>query len=212
MNEDEVVTGDALDDGEPSEEDFEDYTGNAGLTLERWDHRAAIVIWSRERHFAVLCGAGTQAAIGGLDAMVKGLRRGSREQREATRRDGLQFAGAVIDGWKPPGTTWFGDADAKVDRGLFSKLLCKLDDPGLMSCFLSEVLPNDGSAGLHREFAKLCRRHGLSGFEAELAQTIVAASEATLLRNAKLLHLLCRQPDHDKRNLSRFVGIEEGLG
>ncbi|MDD9981097.1 MAG: 2OG-Fe(II) oxygenase [Gammaproteobacteria bacterium] len=200
VDEDEVVTGDALDDGEPSEEDFEDYTGNAGLTLERWYRRAAIVIWSRERHFAVLCGAGTQAAIGGLDAMVKGLRRGSREQREATRRDGLQFAGAIIDGWKPPGTTWFGDSDAKVDRSLFSKLLCKLDDPGLMRRFLSEILPNDGSAELHREFAKLCRRHGLSGFEAELAQAIGAASEATLLRNAQLLHLLCRQPDHDKRD------------
>ena len=63
VDDDEVVTGDALDDGEPSEEEFEDYTGNAGLTLERWYHRAAIVIWPRERHFAVLCGAGTQAAI-----------------------------------------------------------------------------------------------------------------------------------------------------
>ena len=198
VDEDEVVTGDALDDGEPSEEEFEDYTGNAGLTLERWYHRAAIVIWPRERHFAVLCGAGTQAAIGGLEAMVKGLRRGSKEQREATRRDGLQFAGAIIDGWKPPGTTWFGDSDAKVDRSLFSKLLCKLDDPGLMRRYLSEILPNDGSAELHREFAKLCRRHGLSGFEAELAQAIDAASEATMLRNAQLLHLLCRQPDHDR--------------
>ena len=51
---------------------------------------------------------------------------------------------------------------------------------------------------LHRDFAKLCRRKGLSGFEAELTQAIDAASEATLLRNAQLLHLLCRQPDHDK--------------
>ena len=198
VEDDEVITGDALDDAEPSEEEFEDYTGNAGLTLERWYHRAAIVIWPRERHFAVLCGAGTQAAIGGLEAMVKVLRRGSKEQREATRREGLQFAGAIIDGWKLPGTRWFGDGDDKADRSVFSKLLCKLDDPGLMRRFLSEIVPNDGSAEIHHEFAKLCRRHGLSGFEAELAQAIDAPSEATLLRNAQLLHLLCRQPDHDK--------------
>ena len=165
VDDDEVVTGDALDDGEPSEEEFEDYTGNAGLTLERWYHRAAIVIWPRERHFAVRCGAGTQAAIGGLEAMVKGLRRGSREQREASRRDGLQFAGAIIDGWKSPPTRWFGDGDDKADRSVFSKLLCKLDDPGMMRRFLSEIVPNDGNAELHHEFAKLCRRHGLS-FEA----------------------------------------------
>ena len=198
VNDDEVITGDALDDAEPSEEEFEDYTGNAGLTLERWYHRAAIVLWPRERHFAVLCDAGTQAAIGGLEAMVKVLRRGSREQREATQRDGLQFAGAIIDGWKSPGARWVGDRDDKADRSVFSKLLCKLDDPGLMRRFLSEIVPNDGSAKLHHEFAKLCRRHGLSGFEAELTQAIDAPSEATLLRNAQLLHLLCRQPDHDK--------------
>ena len=76
VDDDEVVSGDALDDGEPSEEDFEDYTGNAGMTLERWYHRAAIVIWPRDRHFAVLCGAGTEAAVGGLEAMVKATEAG----------------------------------------------------------------------------------------------------------------------------------------
>ena len=198
VNDDEVVSGDALDDGEPSDEDFEDYTGNAGMTLERWYHRAAIVIWPRDQHFAVLCGAGTEAAVGGLEAMVKALRRGSKAQREAKRRDCLQFAGAIIDGWKSPGTQWFGDSDDKFDRSLFSKLLRRLDDPGLMRRFLSEIVPSDGSAELHRDFAKLCRRHGLRAFEAELAQALDAASQATLLRNAKLLHLLCCQPDHDK--------------
>ena len=200
VDEDEVVAGDALDDAEPSEEEFEDYTGNAGLTLERWYHRAAIAVWPRERHFAVLCGAGTQAAIGGLEALVKELGQGSGEQREATRRDGLQFAGAIIDGWNPRSPMWFGGGgnDAKADRSLFSKLLCKLDDPGLMRRFLCEIVPHDGSAELHGELAKLCRRHGLSGFEAALARAIDAASEATLLRNAQLLHLLCRQPALDE--------------
>lgn len=209
VDDDEIVTGDALDDGDPSEEEFEDYTGNAGLTLERWYHRAAIVIWPRERHFAVLCGAGTQAAIGGLEAMVKGLRRGSKEQREAARRDGLQFAGAIIDGWKPSALRWVGDIDGKADRSVFSKLLCKLDDPGLMRRFLSEIVPNDGSAEIHHEFAKLCRRHDLGAFEAELARVLDAASEATLLRNAKLLHLLCRQPDHDKADAAACTRLCE---
>ena len=197
VDDDEVVSGDALDDGEPSEEDFEDYTGNAGMTLERWYHRAAIVIWPRDQHFAVLCGAGTEAAVGGLEAMVKETRRGSKAQREAKRLDCLQFAGAIIDGWQSPGARWSGDDD-KFDRSLFSKLLCRLDDPGLMRRFLSEIVPGDGGAELHRDFAKLGRRHGLRAFEAELALAIDAASPATLLRNAELLHLLCRQPDHDK--------------
>ena len=196
----EVVTGDALDDGDPSEEEFEDYTGNAGMTLERWYHRAAIVIWPRDRHFAVLCGAGTQAAIGGLEAMVKGLRRGTKQQREATRRDCLEFAGAIIDGWKSTDVRWYRDEDQRTARAGFSRLLCRLGDPGLMRRFLSEIVPNDGSAELHADFAKLARRHGLSTFEAELVQTLDAPTPATLLRNARLLHLLCRQPDHDKHD------------
>ena len=196
----EVVTDDPLDDGEPSEEEFEDYTGNAGMTLERWYHRAAVVIWPRERHFAVLCGAGTQAAIGGLEAMVKGLRRGTKQQREATRRDCLEFAGAIIDGWKSTDFRWYRDEEQRAVRGGFSKLLCRLDDPGLMRRFLSEIVPNDGSAELHGDFAKLARRHGLSAFEAGLAQALDAPSPATLLRNARLLHVLCRQPDHDKHD------------
>ena len=48
------------------------------MTLERWYHRAAIVIWLRDQHFAVLCGAETEAAVGGLEAMVKALRRPAR--------------------------------------------------------------------------------------------------------------------------------------
>mgnify|MGYP000179807652 CR=1 FL=1 len=45
---------------------------NAGMTIERWYHRAAVVIWPRERHFDVLCGAGTDAAIGISKAQMVG--------------------------------------------------------------------------------------------------------------------------------------------
>ena len=53
---DEVVTGDALDDGDPSEEEFEDYTGNAGLTLERWYHRACETFERDNRNLSRIVG------------------------------------------------------------------------------------------------------------------------------------------------------------
>ena len=123
----EVVAGGPLDDGEPSEEEFEDYTGNAGMTLERWYHRAAVVIWPRGRHFAVLCGVGTQAAIGGLagdgegaaqrneaaaggDAQrLPGVRRGHYRRLEAdgprlvSRRGAQSRPGRVLEAALPPG-------------------------------------------------------------------------------------------------------------
>jgi len=75
LDEDDIVSEAPLDYGDPDSEDFEGFTGNAGMTLERWYHRAAIVLWPRDKHFAVLCGAGTDAAIGGLQPPVNRLKR-----------------------------------------------------------------------------------------------------------------------------------------
>ncbi len=40
----EVIPPDSLTNVEP-EEDFEGYTGNAGMTLDRWYHHAAVILW-----------------------------------------------------------------------------------------------------------------------------------------------------------------------
>lgn len=197
LDDGEIVADAAFDTNNPSEEELQGYTGNEGITLARWYHRAAVLIWPREHHFSVLCSAGTEAAIGGLEAMVKALKRTSGTQREARRLDCLKFAGAIIDSWALPRSGWFDDSNGETDRSVFSKLLSTLDDPDLMRRFLSEVVPNDGGIMFPREFVKFYRRHGLASFEAELAQVIGAVTEMTLLRNAELLSLLCRQPDND---------------
>ncbi len=202
LDDDEIVTNAALDANDPNEEEFEGYTGNEGMTLARWYHRAAVLIWRREQHFSVLCGAGTEAAIGGLEAMVNALERASGVQRAARKLDCLKFAEAILDSWQPSRSNWFDDGNGETDNGetdrnVFSMLLSTLDAPDLMRRFLSEVVPNDGDIRFTREFVKFYKRHGLAGFEAELAQVIGAVTEVTLLRNAELLHLLCHQPAND---------------
>ncbi|MDE0405096.1 MAG: 2OG-Fe(II) oxygenase [Nitrospira sp.] len=201
LDDGEIVAA-AFDTNNPSEEELQGYTGNEGITLARWYHRAAVLIWPREHHFSVLCRAGTEAAIGGLEAMVKALKRASGMQWAAQRMDCLKFAGAIIDNWVLPCSGWFDDSNGETDRSVFLKLLGTLDDPDLMRLFLSEVAPNDGGIKFPREFVKFCKRQGLAGFEAELAQVIGAVTEITLLRNAELLSLLCRQPDNDVDDLA----------
>jgi hypothetical protein len=66
----EIVSNVPREDWDLGREEFEGYTGNAGMTLERWYHRAAIVIWPKENNFRVLCDAGTDAPISGLKSMV----------------------------------------------------------------------------------------------------------------------------------------------
>jgi hypothetical protein len=201
LDETEIVTDTALDAGDPSEEDFEDYTGNAGMTLERWYHRAAVVIWPREKHFAVLCEAGTDASIGGLEAMVERLRQASNAHQVAQRQECLTFASNIVDTWESAHGRQSWDKPDKIDRNIFSGLLCELDDPALVRRFLSQILPVDGEIQLDAAFVKLCKRHGWQNIEADLLVIIAAAKVETLIRNAGLLRLLCRQRD---KNLERI--------
>ena len=200
--ESEIIADALLDAGDPSEEDFEDYTGNAGMTLERWYYRAAVVIWPRAEHFAVLCGAGTDAALGGLEPMVKRLLRVRKADREILRQECLRFAAAIIDTWQPAhgGESW--EQEDKVDRNLFPRILCELNDPDLVHSFLDQVLRVDGAVQLDGEFVTFCKRHGWSSFGRELQSVIEASEPETLVRNANWLWLLCRQRDKNPERLA----------
>ena len=51
-------------DLEPFESEHEGYTGNAGNTVEHWYHRAAVVLWPRERTFIIRAKASPRWGIG----------------------------------------------------------------------------------------------------------------------------------------------------
>ena len=55
----------------PFDSHYEGYTGNEGNTLERWYHRAAIVMWPRTRAFAVRAQASPSWAIEQIDAALE---------------------------------------------------------------------------------------------------------------------------------------------
>jgi hypothetical protein len=218
LDEDEIVADAALDEDEPSREDFEGYTGNEGMTLERWYHRAAVVIWPRSRHFQVLSGAGTEASIGGLEAMVKRLKRAKKAEREGLRRECLSFASAIIDSWNAAGRGYRREEPEGVDRNVFPKLLVELDDPELVRRFLVKVLAADGAIEVDPSLAEFCTRRGWASFEGELATVLGTATAATVVRNAALLRTLCVRRDKNperievcRRLCERSVGALEAF-
>jgi len=171
------------------------------MTLDRWYHRAAVVIWPRSRHFQVLSGAGTEASIGGLEAMVKRLKRAKKAERDGLRRECLSFASAIIDSWKASGHRYWREEPEGVDRNVFAKLLVQLDDPDLVHRFLVKVVPADAAIKLDRSLAAFCTRHGWAGLEGELAAVLGAATAATVARNAELLRTLCAQRDKNRERI-----------
>ena len=107
-----------------------------------------------------------------------------------------------IDAWQPKhGGQSLGRED-NIDRNIFPGLLCDLDDPGLMRCFLNNVLVVDGEVQLDAVFVAFCKQHGWSNFERELRSVIEASGTKTLVRNAEWLQLLCRQRDRNPERLA----------
>lgn len=99
LDDGEIVSRTPLGEGTPDQEDFEGYTGNAGMTLERWYHRAAVLLWPIRSRFDVLCEAGVTAAVGGLEQMVRRWEGAKKTDREALKPDCLEFARRIIENW-----------------------------------------------------------------------------------------------------------------
>ncbi len=54
VNESELIAAFKLNENEPTETEFEGYTGNAGMTLEYWYHYGALILWPKEQHYNLL--------------------------------------------------------------------------------------------------------------------------------------------------------------
>jgi hypothetical protein len=121
---DEVLDPEAIQDVEP-EEDFEGYTGNAGMTLDRWYRHAAIILWPNQRHFDILCDAGTQSAVAGLGLWVKRWQQADKEEAGALRAECIDFATKILARWPEnrygltyfQGVQWGGQVEEEWEEG-----------------------------------------------------------------------------------------------
>ena len=105
----EVCSSTPTGDLEPYESEYEGYMGNWGNTLDRWYHRAAIVVWPREQAFANRAETSPSWALDELAAMASaGDLAGARAAAatlgpfwETTARGGLAGKPAQSPGSSP---------------------------------------------------------------------------------------------------------------
>ena len=188
FTEDEILDPEALQDIEP-EEQVEGYTGNEGMTYDRWYRHGAIALWPNRKHFDVLCDAGTSTAVKALGQHVERWRRAGKKDAAGLRVECLDFAATIIGRWQvnsysriPFGT------DQPVN--LFS-LLAALDEPRLISAYLSDVLTRDASVDPGPALATVCRKHGWETFRPQLETAFQGTTAETLERNVRLLEHIC---------------------
>jgi hypothetical protein len=206
LEESEIVPKDALTETEPSREDFEGYTGNAGMTLERWYHRAAIVLWPRDHQFQVWCEAGTDAAIAGLNQMIANVKKSKKGQEE--RRAACQtFAEQIIETWQPGRSGYYWDPsepDATkpetVDRESIWITLAELNEPRLVVRLIEDVMPKDAKLSLSASILKWMAKQGWTTFSEPLISLMTRTTKETLARNIvafrQIATLLSPNSDH----------------
>lgn len=209
LDEVEIVSNGPLNDGIPDKEDFEGYTGNAGMTLERWYHRAAVVLWPVESRFDVLCEAGVEAAVGGLEQMVGQWKRARKSERAAIEQPCLEFAGRIIARWPDRAfASYYRREDAAKVPLL--PLLETLGDASLVAAWLRGVMVKDVSIDPGKALGDICQRHGWLTFRDELRELVENTSNETLERHARLLadFALRKDKDADRKPLCAELARE----
>jgi len=130
----------------PRAAEYEGYMGNYGNTMDRWYRRAALVLWPRERAFAVRAEASPGWA---LETLAQRLRAGElRESREMVE--------SLL-------TFWSDVASREEHRGLFAQALRaagRLESPQLAAALLLPFQLEAVTPRLARDFASLVACYG----------------------------------------------------
>ena len=146
LEEGEVLPAGALDGEKPDEQRVMEATGNEGATFERSYHRAALVMWPRDRFADVLMQAGVGAVMPYLAEQVAAS--GSAVGTAAQRKAVIGLARRVIKQWETGGSNAsYSAPDKKANRSEMIDLLVRLGDTGLLERFIKGVVTHrfDGS-------------------------------------------------------------------
>lgn len=208
----EIVSGQDRSEWKPDRQDFEGYTGNAGMTLERWYHRAAVVLWPAASRFDVLCEAGMEVVAGGLAQMVKQWKKARATERSELHQQCLKFADRILANW--PERKYSGRY-SRVDNGkpadpLIAQLEL-LEEPRLISAYITGVLAKDASLEPGKKLGAVCKKHGWQTFRQELRNLFAKTSNETLERHARLLADFAMQKDKNADRKSLCTDFAEQL-
>src|ERR1700687_1653755 len=90
---------------DPDEEHFNEATGNEGASFERTYRRAALVLWPRERIFAVLNQAGLSVTLPYLGDLTERWVASGEDWQSLLWRQAHELAGYMLSTW--PTQEWY---------------------------------------------------------------------------------------------------------
>lgn len=143
-------------DLDPFQSQHEGYMGNWGNTVEHWYHRAAIVLWPRERTFLIRAKASAKYA---LDELSKAL---TQQEAGVSRKMAMQLAPFWAHVWHDAADSRLAEKTLKIALGL--------DDPELARRFVSPIGLFQLTAKRAKSVVSLAERYGLPWLEGLLGE------------------------------------------
>ena len=203
IEEEEIVSTIDLTDVDP-EEEFEGYTGNAGMELQRWYRHGAIVLWLDSRHFEILSDAGIESAIAGLQQMVEKWRNQTTDNE--LKGECIQFAQTIMARWPKREVNYSQHAEDGNGCNMLS-ILDALDDPELIATYIGDILVRDAGEQPERSLAGLCKRRSWLTYQKQLTRLIKNTTNSTITRNFIILESFCICKDKHPDRLSLCKGL-----
>lgn len=87
---------------EDQESEFEEATGNAGASFERFYQCAALVLWPRNRQLAVIAMEGLRTSMPRLSRLIAEWEQAGAKSDDSRQREALILASGIQKHW--PGT------------------------------------------------------------------------------------------------------------
>ncbi len=204
FDETEILSDESLEESEPDEEDYAGFTGNAGATLERWYHRAVVVLWTPDQHFDVLCSGGIDSAVAALDRMVKDWTKAKRTEKETVKKECIDFANRIIASWperkyRSRYSVSYSHTTHRESQEVVPllPLLGKLGNTLLISQWIKQVLGRDVSIEPGKALGNICKQQGWITFEDELKDVFRKTDNESVERNAHIIAELCKRKERD---------------
>jgi hypothetical protein len=136
----ELLPGGALHGEKPDSQRVTEATGNEGASFERSYHRAAVVVWRRDRYPEVLLRAGVRAAIPYLEQLVRACE-AAPASREC-RKDAVALVNLMLDRWEKSARQSYDERGEtrEARRVEMLVLLCRLGERALLDRFISRIV------------------------------------------------------------------------
>jgi hypothetical protein len=169
----ELLPAGALDDEPPDTQRLTEASGNEGASFERSYHRAALVLWRRDRYAEVLLQAGVAATLPYLTELIQTSETGAKEP--AAKAAALDLARRMVGSWTLPSRhAYYHFRTVQPDgRDRMLRLLDRLGDATLLADFIRDtVTPKyDGT-----------ENHALTACARQLEPAVAAGLYAGLVR------------------------------